>query len=85
MLEVGVEVEPRHDVGRVPENEVVQCEQAAFDVRKRREHQLVWSHLLYANVTAHTRARKKRNVDVDKMLTVLIIIIIIIIIMSTFI
>ena len=53
VLKVGVEVKPRHDVRRVADNEVVQREQTAFDVSERREHEFVWSHLLYPHVAAH--------------------------------
>jgi len=50
----------RHDVGRVAENEVVQREQTALDVREWREHQLIRTHLLYPSITAHAATRFSR-------------------------
>ena len=52
MSEVCVEVEPGHDVGRVAADEGVQCEQAAFDVGERSEHELILTNFLDPHVTA---------------------------------
>jgi len=57
VTEVGVEVEVWHDMSRVADDKVVEREQAALDVRERREHQLVRSHLLDPSVTAHAVAQ----------------------------